>query len=49
MCRKNKLWGWILIAFGAGLLLGLCVSSQFLQCCLGFGGAVLGFFILYRK
>ena len=29
MCRKNHLWGCILIAFGAGVLTGLCLEGGF--------------------
>ncbi len=29
MCRKNLLWGGILIAFGAGILVGLCLEGGF--------------------
>lgn len=29
MCRRNKMWGLILIAFGLGLLIGQCLERGF--------------------
>lgn len=49
MCRKNQLWGWMLIAFGLGVLVCLGLSSHFLRCCCGFGGVCVGFIVLRRK
>ena len=49
MCRRNFFWGWVLIAFGLGLLFGMCLESGFWCSC----GAMLiicaGFFNLRRK
>lgn len=39
MCRRNRLWGWILIALGVGVLIGTCVEGGFL-CSLICGGLV---------
>lgn len=49
MCRRNQLWAFVLIAFGLGLLVGLCLSSGFVCCCLGIGAVVMGLFVLQRK
>lgn len=49
MCRKNQLWGWMLIAFGVGILVCLCLSSHFVRCCAGFGCTILGFCRLHKK
>lgn len=49
MCRRQMLYGWILVAFGAGLLLGLLIPSGFVKCCLGLGSAALGVLILTKK
>lgn len=35
MCRRNLLFGWIALAFGAGLLLGVMVDSALVKWCLG--------------
>ena len=35
MCRQNQLFGWMLVCFGAGLLLGTWIASVFLGCCMG--------------
>ena len=29
MCRRNKMWGLILVAFGLGLLIGQCLERGF--------------------
>lgn len=49
MCRRNQLWGWMLIAFGLGVLICLCISSHFFKCCMGTAGIVGGFFMLRKK
>ena len=49
MCRRKHLWGWALMAFGLGLLLGQCLSSSFFQCCLGVGSILIGFFLLRQN
>lgn len=49
MCRRNQLWGWILVAFGAGLLLGIWLESGFFVCCLGLGAVALGVLTISKK
>ena len=34
MCRRNQMWGLILMAFGLGLLIGQCLEKGF-WCSLG--------------
>lgn len=43
MCRRNQLLGWIMLAFGLGLLIGLCLETCFLSTCVGFGFTLFGF------
>ena len=49
MCRRNIFWGWVLMSFGLGLLLGMCLEKGFWCSC----GAILimcaGFFTMRRK
>ena len=33
MCRRNQLFGWMLLAFGLGLLIGKCLESGFISSC----------------
>ena len=40
MCRKNQLCGGVLIAFGFGLLVGMCLNSGFF--CVMIGIAIIG-------
>jgi hypothetical protein len=49
MCRRNHLWGWVLIAFGAGLLLGLFLESGFFCAVIGLGLMALGIWCFGRK
>lgn len=49
MCRQNVLLGWILAAFGLGLLIGKWVSGGFLFHCLGLGLIVFGVLLLRKK
>ena len=42
MCRKGKVWGCALAAFGIGMLIGGWVESGFLFHCLGFGLVIVG-------
>lgn len=42
MCRKNQLLGGILIAFAAGLLLGLWLDGGFFSVCMGVGIGIFG-------
>lgn len=48
MCRRNQLHGWILLAFGLGLLMGLCLESSLLLVILGVGLAIGGFRLLCK-
>lgn len=49
MCRKNELCGCALVAFGLGLLVGICLESGFIASCIGLGFIVLGFWCGKRK
>ena len=49
MHRQNCIWGWILIAFGLGLLAGTWLQSGFLICCLGIGSIGLGICVIQKK
>lgn len=49
MCRRNQLIGWILLAFGLGLLIGLCLESSLLSSLAGIGLAVYGFRMVCRR
>ena len=49
MCRRNQMWGLILIAFGLGLLIGQCLEQGF-WCSMG--GLVIvgvGFSVMRQK
>lgn len=48
MCRKNKLLGCAVAAFGLGLLLSCLLESGFFCCCLGLGLIVVGI-VLAKK
>lgn len=48
MCRKNQLYGWMLLSFGFGVLIGLGMDAQFAGCCLG-GGSIAAGFVIMRK
>ena len=43
MCRRNQLIGWIMLAFGLGLLIGLCLESCFLSSMAGILLVMCGF------
>ena len=49
MCRQNQLFGWMLVCFGAGLLLGTWIASVFLGCCMGVAAVAAGVLVLDRK
>lgn len=49
MCRRNCLWGWMLISFGGGMLLGTFLESGFLICCIGIGMIALGMCVLQKN
>ena len=42
MCRKNQLWGCMLMAFGLGVLVGLWLEGGFFCHCFGFAGIIAG-------
>ena len=46
MCRKNMLVGAVLIAFGAGVLVGMCLEFCLLGFVLSFAAIVGGLFLL---
>lgn len=49
MCRRNQLFGGCLIAFGLGILIGLCLESGFICGCIGISGVTAGLFLLQQK
>jgi hypothetical protein len=49
MCRKNHLWGFGVLAFGFGLLVGCWLESELAQICFGFALMAGGFLILQKK
>lgn len=49
MCRRNQLLGWILLAFGLGLLIGKCLESGFLSTIAGIAIIIAGFCVMHRK
>lgn len=49
MCRRNQLWGWILLAFGLGLLIGKCLESGLLSSFVGIVIVFGGFCVLRQK
>lgn len=49
MCRKNQLYGWAVIAFGVGLLIGMRIGSGFLMGCVGIGIIAFGFSLLGKN
>lgn len=49
VCRKNQLCGAVLIAFGFGLLVGICLESTFFTCCMGIAIMGLGFWCCGKK
>ncbi len=49
MCRRNQLWGYILLAFGAGILVGTWLGSDLFCHLLGFLALFSGFGVCRRK
>lgn len=49
MCRQHELWGWILIAFGIGVLFGIFLESGFLRYCIGIGAIALGISVMHKR
>ena len=49
MCRKNRMWGLVLTAFGLGLMIGQCLKEGF-WCSAGAVTIVLvGFSVIFQK
>ena len=48
MCRYHQLWGGILIAFGAGVLAGLCLETGFLWHCFAVAMMVFGLVVIRK-
>lgn len=49
MCKKNELLGSALMAFGAGLLLSLLFSSEFVLALIGVGLIVSGLCLARKR
>lgn len=49
MCRQNQLWGYMQLAFGVGVLVGLWMEGGFLAHCFGIGMIILGGCTLKKK
>ena len=49
MCRKNQLWGWILVAFGLGVLVGIWLDGGFLCHCFCIGVIIIGGGVMKKK
>lgn len=49
MCRRNQLWGFAAIAFGAGMIVCRCFESGFLCNCVAIAVIVVGFCVLKNK
>ena len=49
MCRQNQLWGFALLSFGLGVIVGMLLESGFFSICFGCGLVILGFCVMHRK
>lgn len=49
MCRYNKLWGGVMVAFALGVLLGSWLESGFALTCFGVALAFFGLVVLRRS
>ena len=49
MCRFQQLWGAAVVAFGLGLLLGLCLEKGFIWHCCSIILIVIGVGMFRRK
>ncbi len=49
MCRQNQLLGWMLVAFGIGVLVGMRLESGLSGTLLAMGAVVGGFLVLTKK
>lgn len=49
MCRQYMLYGWILIGFGLGVLVGLRLESGFFGNLLGIASILGGLSVMHKK
>ena len=49
MCRQHVLFGWILIGFGLGVLVGMRLESVFFGNLLGIASILVGFSVMSKK
>ena len=49
MCRRNQLYGWMLLAFGLGLLTGKCLESGFVSTAAAVGVIFVGFCVMRQR
>lgn len=49
MCRQYHLYGWMAVAFGAGVLAGSAIESGFWAFLVGFGAIVVGLCRVAKK
>ena len=49
MCRRNQLYGWILLSFGLGLLLGKCLEGGIIATFIGVAIVFAGLWVMRQK
>ena len=49
MCRKNRLWGFLMLGFGLGLLFGRCFESVLICLFCGVGIITVGCGLLRKN
>ena len=49
MCRRNQLWGLVILAFGFGLLVGCWLESELVRNCCGIGLMAVGLLVVQKK
>lgn len=49
MCRQHVLYGWILIAFGLGILVGMRLESGIFGNLLGIASILGGLSVMHKK
>lgn len=49
MCRRNQLYGWILLALGLGILIGKCLEGGLLSTLAGLGIIFVGLCVMRGK
>ena len=49
MCRKNHVWGFGVLTFGFGLLVGCWLESEVAQICFGLALMAGGFLLLQKQ